>query len=101
MMPQPEEPPQAGKREGDEDGRSMVRAVVRDRPASPAPDPIPMDQALVARGSRDRQATSARRGPVGFRYRDAMRIVRPVSEIEDDARSLFDSCDEEKGAARE
>ena len=44
-----------------------------------------------------------RRGPLGFRYREALRIVRPVSEIEDDDRSLDqrERCDEGKGAAHE
>ena len=66
-----------------------------------------------ARGRRQRRSpdsgatraakSAGRRGPLGFRYREAMRIVRPVSEIEDDDRSLDqrERCDEGKGAAHE
>jgi len=76
---------------------------VRARPNKVAPR-------VGARGRRQRRSpdsgatraakSAGRRGPLGFSYRDAIRIVRPVSEIEDDNHSLFDSCDEEKGVAK-
>ena len=101
MRPQPEKPPQACQRGGDAD-RSIVRAVVRDRPSSrreldTRPDPVQMTHTLSALGSHDRQATS--RGPLGFRYREALGLICPVAEIEAAARSLdqCEPCDEEKG----
>ena len=60
-----------------------------------------------ARRRRQRRSPASglgRRGRLGFCCREARKIVRPVSEIEDDDRSLFDSqCeppDEDKEARR-
>ena len=85
MRPQPEKPPQAGKREGDED-RCIVRAVGRERPAS--------RRELDTRTGIPR----LRFGPLGFSYCEARRIVRPVAEIEAAARSQC--CDEGKKVTR-
>ena len=48
-----------------------------------------------ARRRRQRRSPASglgRRGRLGFDYRAAMRIIRPVGEIEDDDRSL-DQCE--------
>ena len=70
----PAKPPRAWQRGGDED-RSIVRAVVRDCPSS--------RRELDTRTGIPR----LRFGPLGFCYRDAMRIVHSAAEIKDADRS--------------